>query len=87
MKEKQTSQINLDNAMRLIKERDEIIRVLQEDVSLLETRKAKFYEEADHRVVLIKNQLNLQIEYTTELEEKYVKASEELEQLKALSDR
>ncbi len=86
-KEKQTADSNLESAMKLLKERDEIIRALREDISLLETSKANSAEDADRRIALVKNQLNLKIEYTNELEEKYVKVSGELEQLRVLSEK
>lgn len=79
-REKVNSESAADAALRILHEKDEIIKNLQDEISLL--RKNQIEDEK--KMSLIKSQLTLKIEYANDLEQKYRDASNEIDGLREL---
>jgi hypothetical protein len=83
LREKQQSDVTAGGALQLLREKDEIIATLQSEIAGLK----KAQEEEEKKLVLLRSQLTLKIEYANELEQKYQEACRSLEEMKALLEQ
>jgi hypothetical protein len=83
MKDKANAEMVADGARLLIREKDERIQSLEDEIARL----MKIQSEEEKRVGLLKSQLDLKIEYANDLESKYVTVCGALEETKALLEQ
>jgi hypothetical protein len=83
LREKAKAEMMAESARHLLREKDELIHTLQDEIAQL----TKTQTEEEKRVSLLRYQLDLKIEFATDLEQKYVIACGALEETKAFLEQ